>query len=116
MRRTARHLVVSPDVLHRLGLDPDEIADRLSADYLVAVNARSVREVGAIVGASSEDQRVPTLTLDAVVGFRSPDDRSAFAAELQASVAALVARYHHDDGRPHRLMVTSYPRPSKETS
>ena len=116
VRRTARHLVVSPDVLQRLGLDPDEIADRLSADYLVAVNARSVREVGAIVRASSEDQRVPTLTLDAVVGFRSPDDRSAFAAELQASVAALVTRYHHDDGRPHRLMVTSYPRPSKETS
>ncbi len=32
-----------------------------------------------------------------------------------AAVATLAARYHHDDGRPHRLTVSSYPRP-KETS
>lgn len=115
VRRAARHLVVSPDVLQRAGLDPDQIADRLSADYLVAVNARSVRELGAI-SRSAAGRRVPTLTVDTVVGLRSAEDRSAFATDLQAAVAAVVARYHHDDGRPHRLTVTSYPRPSKESS
>ena len=47
--------------------------------------------------------RLPTLTVDTVIGFRSPEDRAAFAADLQSAVAALAARYHHDDGRPHRL-------------
>jgi hypothetical protein len=51
---------------------------------------------------------VPTLTVDTVIGFGSPEDRAAFASDLQSAVAALVARYHHDDGGPHRLTVSSY--------
>ncbi len=115
VRRAARHLVVSPDVLQGAGIDPEQISDRLSADYLVAVNARTVAELGDVLRSAGE-QRVPTLTVDTVVGFRSAHDRSAFAAELQAAVATVVARYHHDDGRPHRLTVTSYPRPSTKES
>jgi DNA-binding transcriptional ArsR family regulator len=113
LRRSARHLVVAPDVLQRSARDPNEIADRVSAAYLIAVNARTVSEVGAIVGSAPTGTRVPTLTVDAVIGFRSPDDRSAFAAELQTAVAAIAARYHHDDGRPHRLTISSYPRPEE---
>ncbi len=112
VRRSARHLVVAPDVLHGAVIDPNEVADRLSAEYLIAVNARTVSEVGVIAAAgATAGTRVPTLTVDTVIGFRSPDDRAAFASDLQAAVAALVARYHHDDGRPHRLTVSSYPRP-----
>lgn len=59
--------------------------------------------------------RLPSLTVDTVIGFASPEDRAAFTAELQSAIAALAARYHHDDGRPHRLTVSSYPRP-KEAS
>jgi hypothetical protein len=59
--------------------------------------------------------RLPTLTIDTVIGFGSPKDRAAFSAELQSAVAILIAKYHHDDGRPHRLTVSSYPRP-KESS
>jgi len=113
MRRSARHLVVAPDVLAGAAIDPNEVADRLSAAYLVAVNARTVSEVGAIAGSATTGTRLPTLTVDTVIGFRSPDDRAAFAADLQAAVAELVARYHHDDGRPHRLTVSSYPRPEE---
>lgn len=114
VRRTARHLVVSPDVLQRAGLDPNQVADRLSAAYLIAVNARTVSEVGAIAtGAAATGTRVPTLTVDTVIGFASPEDRAAFATDLQSAVAALVARYHYDDGRPHRLTVSSYPRPEE---
>jgi hypothetical protein len=115
MRRSARHLVVAPDVLPSGAIDPNEVADRLSAAYLIAVNARAVSEVGAIAATAATTIRVPTLTVDTVIGFRSPHDRAAFAAELQSALAALVARYHHDDGRPHRLTVSSYPRPEERS-
>jgi signal transduction histidine kinase/CheY-like chemotaxis protein len=39
---------VAPDVLQGAALDPNEVGDRLSAAYLIAVNARTVTEVGAI--------------------------------------------------------------------
>ncbi|WP_350348905.1 helix-turn-helix domain-containing protein [Agromyces sp. G08B096] len=115
VQRSARHLVASPGVVQRSAVDPDAIPDRMSAAYLIAVNARSVAEVGAIAGEASGSTRLPTLTVDTVIGFASPEDRAAFAADLQTALAELVARYHHDDGRPHRLTVSSYPRP-KETS
>lgn len=111
VQRSARHLVVAPDVLEGRAPDPNEIADRLSAAYLVAVNARTVSEVGSITGNAANGTRVPTLTVDTVIGFKSPADRAAFAAELQSALADLAARYHHDDGRPHRLTVSSYPKP-----
>ncbi|MCX4564189.1 ArsR/SmtB family transcription factor [Streptomyces sp. 2-1] len=113
VRRSARHFVVAPDVLEGRVPDPNEVADRLSAAYLVAVNARTVSEVGAIASGVAAGTRMPTLTVDTVIGFRSPEDRAAFASELQSAIAALVAGYHHDDGRPHRLTVSSYPRPAE---
>ena len=113
VRRSAHRLVVAPDVVSGAGFDPNEIADRLSAAYLIAVNARTVSEVGAITGGVSPGTRLPTLTVDTVIGFATPADRASFAAELQSAVAALAARYHHDDGRPHRLTISSYPRPEE---
>lgn len=115
LQRSARHLVASPEVLQATALDPEAVSDRLSAAYLIAVNARAVSEVGAMANEPAAGTRVPTLTVDTVIGFASPADRAAFAADLQSAIAALVARYHHDDGRPHRLTISSYPRP-KESS
>lgn len=115
VRRCARRLVVAPDLLQSEAADPDVVADRLSAAYLVAINARTVSELGAIDRDASDGVRVPTLAVDTVIGFVSPEDRAAFAAELQTAIAALVAKYHHDQGRPHRLTLSSYPRP-KESS
>lgn len=115
VRRAARRLVVSPGVIQGVAVDPAEVADHLSASYLIAVNARSVSEVGAIAiaNAAGAGTRLATLTIDTVIGFASPEDRAAFATELQAAIAALAARYHHDNGRPHRLTVSSYPRPEE---
>ena len=115
VRRSARQLVVSPDVVQSAAIDPSEVADHLSAAYMIAVNARTVSEAGAIARDATVGVRLPTLTIDTVIGFGSPKDRAAFSAELQSAVAALIAKYHHDDGRPHRLTVSSYPRP-KESS
>jgi DNA-binding transcriptional ArsR family regulator len=112
LRRSARHLIVAPEVLGGVP-DPNEVVDRLSAAFLVAVNARTVSEIGSIMSGVAAGMRVPTLTVDTVIGFRSPGDRAAFASELQSAIAALAARYHHDDGRLHRLTVSSYPRPEE---
>lgn len=111
VRRVARRLVVSPDVLQSSVADPAQVTDHLSAAYLIAVNARAVSEVGALTSDAATGTRLPTLTIDTVVGFASAADRADFAAELQAALATLIARYHHDDGRPHRLIISSYPRP-----
>ncbi|MDH3396286.1 MAG: helix-turn-helix domain-containing protein [Acidimicrobiia bacterium] len=57
VRRAARRFVVAPDVLHSEAIDPEEQADRLSAEYLIAVNAKAI-ELGAITaGADPSDHR-----------------------------------------------------------
>ena len=56
---------------------------------------------------------LPTLTIDTRIGFRSAADRAAFADALTAAVLDLAARYHHDDGRPHRLVVAAHPLPEE---
>src|SRR5918994_1483767 len=71
-----------------------------------------VREVGPLARrAGASGKRLPTLTIDTQIGFRSAADRAAFADDLTAAVLDLAARYHHDDGRPHRLVVAPPPPP-----
>jgi predicted ArsR family transcriptional regulator len=112
---TASSYVVSPAALGDAASDPGKASDRLSARYLVAVAARIVREVAALLRlADAEDKRLATLTLDAEVRFRSAAERAAFTEELAAAVARLVALYHDPaapGGRPHRLMVAAHPLP-----
>ena len=96
--------------------DPDANADHLSAGYLVALAGRLVREVGALARrAGASGKRLPTLTIDTQIGFRSAADRAAFADDLTAAVLDLAARYHHDDGRPHRLLVAAHPLPEEKS-
>jgi DNA-binding transcriptional ArsR family regulator len=96
-------------------LDPGAEAphgDRLSARYLIAVAARVVREVGRLARRGP----VATLAIDTRIGFATPQDRAAFADELTAAVTSLAAKYHHDDGRPHRLVVAAHPLPEEDAS
>jgi DNA-binding transcriptional ArsR family regulator len=116
LRATAASYVVSPAALGEAAVDPAQAADRFSARYLVALAGRLVREVGRLSRlADAAGRRMPTLSIDTEIGFRSAEDRAAFADELTAAVVELAARYHHDDGRMHRLVVAAHPRP-KETS
>jgi DNA-binding transcriptional ArsR family regulator len=107
--------VVSPAALGPVAADPARTADRLSAGYLIALAARVVREVGSLLHRSEEAQkRLPTLSLDAEIRFRSPADRAAFTSELTKEVLKLVARYHDETssgGRSHRLIVVAHPLP-----
>jgi DNA-binding transcriptional ArsR family regulator len=115
LQATAASYVVSPGAVSADAVDPDAASDRLSARYLVALAGRAVREVGTLARrAAATGKRLPTMTIDTEIRFRNAADRAAFADELTQSVIALAARYHHDDGRPHRLVVTAYPKP-KET-
>jgi DNA-binding transcriptional ArsR family regulator len=115
LQATAATYVVSPAALGRMAVDPDKASDHLSAGYLVALAGRIVREVGTLARrAAATGKRLPTLAIDTEIRFRSAADRAAFADELTATVLDLAARYHHDDGRPHRLVVAAHPKP-KET-
>jgi DNA-binding transcriptional ArsR family regulator len=113
MRATAARYVVSPAALGETAVDPDQ-ADRLSAHHLIALAGRIVREVGGLSRrAQSAGKRLPTLSIDTEIRFRSADERAAFADDLTAAVLDLAARYHHDDGRPHRLVIAAHPTPNE---
>ena len=116
LQATASSFIVSPRAVDARADDPKRTADRLSARYVIALAARVIRDVATLAKrADAEGKRLPTLTIDTEIGFRSADDRAAFANDLTDAIATLAARYHHDDGRIHRLVATAYPRP-EETS
>jgi hypothetical protein len=106
--------VVSPAALGDSAADPERAADRFSARYLVALAGRVAREVGRLARrAGAAGKRLPTMAIDTEIRFRSAEDRAAFADELTVAVLELAARYHHDDGRPYRLIVAAHPKPEE---
>ena len=112
---SATSYLVSPEALGPVAADPGRTADRLSASYLIALAARIVREVSDLVRRAGEaGKRLPTLSIDTEVRFRSAGERAAFTGELTEAVTRLVARYHDADvpgGRPHRLVLVAHPLP-----
>ena len=112
---SATSYVVSPEALGPVAADPGRTADRLSASYLIALAARIVREVSDLVRRAGEaGKRLPTLSIDTEVRFRSAAERAAFTGELTEAVTRLVARYHDPDargGRSHRLVLVAHPLP-----
>jgi DNA-binding transcriptional ArsR family regulator len=115
LHATAAAYVVSPGALGEAAGDPDRIADRLSARYLIALAARAVREVAGLARrADQAGGRLPTLALDTEVRFRSAAERAAFTSDLATAVTTLVARYHDagaPGGRSHRLVMMAHPLP-----
>jgi predicted ArsR family transcriptional regulator len=115
---TAAAYVVSPAALGEAASEPDRIADRLSARYLVSLAARTLREVGDLARrADQAGKRLPTLALDTEIRFRSSAERAAFTEELASAVTALVSRYHDESapgGRRQRLVVAAHPVPAPD--
>jgi DNA-binding transcriptional ArsR family regulator len=113
MRATAASYVISPAALAAVQPDPARAPDRLSAQWLLAVASRLVRDVGDLItGATKARKRVATFAMDGEVRFASAADRAAFAEELSGVVAALVSKYHDataDRGRDHRVIVAIHP-------
>jgi DNA-binding transcriptional ArsR family regulator len=112
---TAASYVVSPGAMGPVAADPDRENDRLSASYLIALAARVIRETGRFLRRAEETgKRLPTLSIDTEVRFRSPADRAAFSQELTEAVNTLVSRYHDaaaPGGRAHRFVAFAYPKP-----
>ncbi|MCA1674443.1 MAG: helix-turn-helix domain-containing protein [Actinobacteria bacterium] len=113
LRATAASYVISPTALAAVAPDPARSPDRLSARWLLAVAARLVRDVGALIaGAAKARKRLATFALDGEVRFASAADRAAFAEELASAVTALVGKYHDEmaeGGRAHRVVVAVHP-------
>ena len=109
LHATAAAYLVSPGALGEASGDPDRIADRLSARYLIALGARVVREVGRL----ARRGEVATLSIDAELRLR-PERRAAFAEELAAMVAELASRHHDEAGEPHRLLAAAHPIPEED--
>lgn len=113
---TAAGYVVSPEAMGAAGGGPDQIRDRLSASYLIALGARLIRELGALARAAAKRRsRLHVYGLDTELRFASTADRAAFAEELTAAVTRLAAKYHDEsapNGRWHRLVIAVHPRPA----
>ena len=113
LRATARAFVISPDTLGALNTTAEAATDRLSAAYVIAVSARTIREVSTLdTRARQAGKRISTLTIDSEIRFATAESRAAFASELNQCVAALVARYHDDtapSGRRFRVVAHSHP-------
>lgn len=113
MRATAASYVISPTALAAVRPDPAQAPDRLSARWLLAIAARLVQDVGALIsGADRVKKRVATFALDADIRFASASDRAAFAEELAATVTRLVGKYHDEqtpEGRTHRMVIALHP-------
>lgn len=118
---TAASYVVSPNAMGPASLKADHgRLDKLSANYLVALGARMVREVGALVQrARDTGKRLATLSIDSEIRFRNAAERAAFTEELGEAIQSLVAKYHDASapgGRAHRLVVVAHPLPQAPDS
>ncbi|HSG39310.1 MAG TPA: helix-turn-helix domain-containing protein [Thermoanaerobaculia bacterium] len=112
---TAASFVVSPAAMGPAASDPGRESDRLSASYLIALAARVIREVSVLIRRAREvGKRLPTLSMDTEIRFRSAGERAAFSRELAEAITRLAARYHDETapgGRAHRLVVVAHPLP-----
>lgn len=113
VRATAAAFVISPAALAAVAPDPARARDQLSAQWMLALAARLLRDVGSLVtGAARARKRLATFAMDGEVRFATASDRSAFAEELANSVTALVGKYHDETapgGRSHRVVIALHP-------
>ncbi|NYI03374.1 ArsR/SmtB family transcription factor [Allostreptomyces psammosilenae] len=113
LRATAASYVISPAALPAVAPEPGRVTDQLSAQWLLALAARLVREVGELITrARAARQRLASFAIDGEVRFASAADRAAFAEELGDAVKSLISKYHDTTapgGRPHRIVVALHP-------
>jgi DNA-binding transcriptional ArsR family regulator len=116
LQASASAYVISPQVLAGVQPDPAVSPDGLSARWLLALAARTVREVGQMLaGARKARRKLATFAVDGEIRFASAAERSAFAEELSETLLRLTAKYHDESapgGRAHRLLVAVHPKPT----
>lgn len=118
---TARGYVLSPELLGKLAADPAQVADTLSAKYLLGLASKLQSELARSVDlAAAAGKRLATLSINTELRFTSPEQRAGFTVELQRAILEVAARHTSPftnsdgsaaEGRPFRLMVGCYPIP-----
>ena len=112
MRVTARSFVISPEALGAVG-KAEAAGDRFSAAYAVGLAARVINDVSTLEArARGQGKRLATFAIETELRFPTAQARAAFAEQLTAAIAELVAR-HHDarapGGRSFRLVTAVHP-------
>jgi DNA-binding transcriptional ArsR family regulator len=119
---TARGYALSPELLGKLAADPSQVADALSAAYLIGLASKMQSELGRVSAlAEKSGKRLATLSINTELRFLSPEQRAQFTQELQRAIVDVVGRhaapYRNADGsaaegRPFRLVLGCYPIPA----
>ena len=113
VQATARTYVISPSALGALAADPEQMGERFSPTYLIAVAAQMIRDVTALGHLADEtDRRLATLTIQTPVRFSDPAEQHAFAYELADALGQLVTKYHREDapeGPEYTFTLTGHP-------
>jgi DNA-binding transcriptional ArsR family regulator len=122
---TARGYILSPELLGKLAADPAQVADTLSAKYLLGLASKVQSELGRSAElAAAAGKRLATLSINTELRFTSPEQRAAFTQELQRAVVEVVGRHSSPfskadgsaaEGRPFRLVVGCYPIPPAQS-
>jgi DNA-binding transcriptional ArsR family regulator len=119
LRAKAASYVISPTALAAVAPDPGRSPDQLSAQWLLALAARLVSDVGDLIaGAEAAGKPLATFGADSEIRFASAAERAAFVRELTDAIAALAAKYHDahaEGGREHRLVIALHPTITPET-
>jgi DNA-binding transcriptional ArsR family regulator len=113
VRLTARAFVISPEFLKGLAADPEQLRDKYSSAYLVAMAGRAVRDVAILrERAEKAAERLATMALETEISFGSPVDFQAFSEELTVHVLQLAVKYNRSNlksSRRFRLFAGSHP-------
>lgn len=118
---TARGYVLSPELLGQLAADPAQVAERLSAKYLLGLASKVQSElIQSVERASAAGKRIATLSINSELWFISPEQRATFTQELHRAMVEIIGRHSSPfarpdgsatEGRPFRLVVGCYPIP-----
>jgi DNA-binding transcriptional ArsR family regulator len=120
---TARTYVLAPQLIGPLAAEAAQVADALSASYLVALASQAQAELATVMeAAGAQGKRVPTMSMSAEMRFESAEQREGFARALQNALTKVVAEHSAPAtkrdgsagaGRPYRLVVGCYPIPKR---
>jgi DNA-binding transcriptional ArsR family regulator len=117
LRLASRAYVLDPVLLGKLAADPDQLRDRFSSAFLVAVASRLVRDVALLrERARTAGKRLTTLTLEGEISVASPADLTRFTQELTGEVARLAAKYDRPrsrQSRRYRIVLGAHPKVTK---
>jgi DNA-binding transcriptional ArsR family regulator len=118
LRLVARQYVLDPAAVGSVAADPDQLGDRFSASYLVALASRALRELADLLDRAKRNRaRLATASVNTAVRLESPAAFNALAGDLTRAVAKVIAKHHreHGQGRWFRVVAGMYPGPKPGT-